>query len=282
MTTVTLGDLVLPPLPNGPFGFYLREKGLVDWYAIPASKTSGAPRPNGHGSFSGGFDFRDAATPSVGGSFVGPSPEAALLAMEDLAALAGGDPVRMTVADGLRTTSRDVSIRFVTIPDPEGQSSFDFDIDTLAPDPLRYGAAVGSSTGVPVSGGGLEFPVTFPITFAAGGADGRVAVANPGTAPAFPVLEVTGGLSGGFSLVEIGTGREIRFERLIPEGSKVTVLPRTGRAYIDAPGNDVSGFLTRSDWFEIPARGSTAIQFLPLGAATGSPTFSALTAPAFW
>lgn len=111
------------------------------------------------------------------------------------------------------------------------------------------------------------------------GVSGRVMAANPGTAETTSILEVTGGLSGGFQLTWVPTGQRIRFQRPIDPTETVRIDPRTGRVTVN--GSDVTGFLTVSEWWTVPAKRSAEIQFTPLGTVTGTPTFTALTAPAF-
>jgi len=273
MTTVTIGTRTLAEFLDESTdftGFYFNE--LEDWYSVPQSKAQNTPRPNAHGSFGGGPDYREGAVVTVKGGFVGIDEAAALQEMDDLKLdWAQGTQLQITVDTVLGPTSRTVSIRFLTIPDHHGRSRFEFTVDVFARDPLRYGPAVGEHTVLPVIAGGLVWPITWPITWAGGGSDGRIILNNTGNADTLPrMLEVTGGLSLGFTIDEVGTGRQIRFERLVPLGSTIFLNPRTERAYIDAPGNDVSGFLTRSDWPTVPRRGQTVLQFNALGEATNT------------
>ena len=283
MTTVTIGTVELAEFLDESTnftGFYFNK--LEDWYSVPQSKAPNTPRPGAHGSFGGGDDWREAAIPSVGGGFIGTDEAAALQAMDDLKlAWATGKQLPMTVDTVVGPTSRQVSVRFLTIPDHHGRRRFEFSVDTLARDPLRYGPPVRVSTGLPVSAGGLTWPISWPITWGGGGADGRIILVNPGNADTAPMLEVTGQLDG-FTIDEVGSGRQVRFERLVPAGSTIFMNPRTGRAYIDAPGNDVTGFLTRADWPTVPARGQTVLQFNRLGGSSGAPTLTGEVSPASW
>lgn len=274
-TIVEIGDLEFPQsLGGATAGFWFEE--LVDWYTPGESKTQPPDRPQDHGSFRNAKDWSDSVTPSVKAHYVGETYAQVLENIARVARLRDGNPRTMRVTDDLGASSREVSIRFVKIPDTHGRLTIDFSIDMLAADPRRYGDEVSVSTGLPIVAGGLVWPITWPITWGGGGADGRVILTNAGTADTRPrMLEVTGGLAAGFTIDEVGTGRQVRFERLIPDGSVVFLNPRTGRAYIDAPGNDVSGYLTRSDWPTVPAQGQTILQLNSLGASTGTPTLTA-------
>lgn len=112
-----------------------------------------------------------------------------------------------------------------------------------------------------------------------GGSTGRVLAVNDGSAETASILEVTGGLSQGFELVWVPTGQRVRFERPVAVSETVRLSPRTGRVTI--AGSDVTGFLTASEWWTVPAKRAGEIQFTPLGTTTGTPTLTATTASAF-
>lgn len=281
MTTIEIGDLVLPETLVGASGFWFEK--LTDWYTPGASKVSPPPRAQAHGSFRVSTDWSDDVTPSVDAHYAGESHAEVLAALKLVARLRDGAARVMKVTDDTGVSMRDVSIRQVDIPDTHGRTVADFAIDMRAADPRRYGTEISVSTGLPVVAGGLTWPITWPITWAGGGADGRVVLVNSGTADTTPrMLEVSGGLSAGFTIDEVGTGRSVRFERLVPDGSVIYLNPRTGRAYIDSPGNDVSGYLTRSQWPSIPAGGQSVLQLNALGTPSGTPTFTARYSPADW
>jgi hypothetical protein len=176
------------------------------------------------------------------------------------------------------------------VADDHGQLHFTFAVDMLAVDPRRYtlgpdgdgssGVEV-VSTGLPSAGTGLVYPITYPLDYGTPGNIGRITVHNTGTAMSFSILEVTGGLSGGFELQEVSSGNRLRFERAVPVGSTVTLNPRTGTVTIDGPTNDVSGFLTRREWWGVPPGAVQEIQFNAIGTPTGTPTLTARTPSAF-
>jgi hypothetical protein len=111
------------------------------------------------------------------------------------------------------------------------------------------------------------------------GSTGRVLAVNDGSAETASVLEVTGGLSQGFELTWVPTGQRVRFERPVDVSETVRLSPRTGRVTIS--GSDVTGFLTASEWWTVPAKRAGEIQFTPLGTVTGTPTLTARTASAY-
>ena len=281
---VTVGSI-------GMDGTYGLEEGVYrvgprffsDWYSVPDSKSDIHERTNGHGAHGIAVDWKSSLVLEMDGWFRG---AAWLSMMNALRATAStGRMVTVSVTDDDGTTSRSVSVRrFVPTPDP-GARVCEFSLLMVALDPLRYGPAVSVSTGLPTAGTGITYPISYPITYGVAGDPGRVTVSNAGTAPTYSILEITGGMSGGFELTEISTGRVLRFERPVPYGSTVYLNPRTGRASIDGQ-SDVSGSLTRADWWSVPAAtngipGSRTIQFNALGVVTGTPSLTARTAPAY-
>ena len=262
------------------FGFYFSD--LTDWDGVPESKSPVNERPQGDGAFGIAEDLRQSAAVSFTGFYSGSSRVDMLTRKQEMTgALGVGRPVTATFTDELGPTSRIVSIRNAKPADTKGRDVVQFTVDMIATDPLRYGPSVAVSTTLPTSGGGIAYPITYPLTYGTPGYPGRITVSNPGTADTYSLLEVTGGLAGGFELTEVTTGQVIRFERPIPVGSTVYLNPRTGRASIDGQ-SDVSGFLTRSEWWAVPAGGSREIQFNSLGVVTGAPTLVSRTSPAYW
>lgn len=264
------------------YGWHLAD--MPGWSDGVAPRPEIVLRPQANGAFGITKVFRGSKVVSVEGSWSGQTLVEARQAREQLAAIQGsGVPSAFTVSSdiGDRTITAFVATQ-PRMPEHLYSPFFTFAFDVIATDPLKYGPPVRVSTGLPVAGGGLTWPITFPLTWGAGGSDGRITLENPGTAATVPLLEVTGGLGSGFTIDEVGTGRQVRFDRLVPLGSTIFLNPRTGRAYIDAPGNDVSGFLTRADWPSLPKWGQTVLQFNALGAVTGTPTLTGEVSPAFW
>lgn len=127
----------------------------------------------------------------------------------------------------------------------------------------------------PRSGG-----ITFPITFGAPGSTGRVTAVNTGTADTFSVFTVAGGrFEGGFTLVHVESGRQVRVDREIPMGSTVVIDSRKGTVLLNGT-SPIPGSLTRSEWWPVPAGGTATVQFLANGATSGTPTLTVATAPA--
>lgn len=285
MPTLDLAGITFSGDTNGAGGFHFN--GLSDWFSLSDSKSPVNERPQAHGAFGIGFDYRESLVLSAKVWYKAASRLEMIQAKRALlGALGAAGPKTAELTDVDGTTSRIVSVRAAPSPDNRGSLAFTYDIDLVATDPLAYGEEVVQSTGVPVTTGGLVWPLGTGssgdyIDFGAAGASGRIEITNSGTAPVFPKLEVTGGVELGFVVTDVTVGKTLRFERFIPVGSTIAINQRTGTASIDGQ-SDVSGFLTSRDFFQIGAGETHQIQFAPLGAVTGTPILTARTAPAYY
>lgn len=277
--SVTIGPITFHPRQFAGSGYVIQS--LKDWTTLPDSKAQSASIPGAHGNFDGGEDWSSAWVGSVEGYIRGMSrPEtlqmkSRLNTIRDVNAL-----TLMTVNEGNGPEHRYVSVRRVKQGDIRNQRFVDFAIDLQADDPFRYGPAVVVSTGLPISGGGFAWPAVWPTDWGTAGDPGRLITTNAGLQPTYSLFRITGGLGGGVSLVDIEDGQEIRLERQIPLGSTAFIDPRTGRAWLDIEENDISGYLTKSEWWSVPAEGFRTIQTNPIGLVTGTPIITALTSPA--
>lgn len=262
---------------------------LVGWWDGPGVKVEIRERPRADGAFGVAQSNRASRVVTIEGSFAGSTLEDAYAAVRRIAALqASGRPSLFRVVEPFTALSCEALLTGAPVlPNQLFSPFFTFKFDVVATDPLLYGDPVTVSTGVPVAGGGLVWPLGSSSAaywdWGVDGTSGRVTLRNDGTAGAWPTVTATGGMSGGFvaTAVQGAMVRSVRFERVIPDGSLVSINFRTGRAWIDAPGNDVSGFITVGDFFQVPAGSSLDVQFAPLGVVTGTPTFTATVSPAF-
>lgn len=277
---VTVGGLTMD-------GTYRQAEGVLqvgpqffsDWYSLPESKVPVEERPSAEGAFDVDQDLWSSLPLQLDGSYRGDGWLTTLNALSEQ--VSSGIPLVVSVTDDLGTTSRMVRVRrFTPRPNP-GARVLEFTLLMLATDPRRYGPEVSATTGLPTSGTGYVWPAAWPADWGSGGDPGRATVENVGRAQSWPVLEVTGGLSEGVELVEIATGSILRLDRVIPLGSTVVFDARRGRAYLDVPSNDVTGFLTRREWWPVPASQSRTVQFNALGAVTGTPTLTVRVSPAY-
>lgn len=256
---------------------------LDNWYGVDNVDLGLVKRPGAPGAFAPSKTDPGEKVVSVEGSFFGSTRAAALQMREDLTALYNdGEPIRMTVADDLRTTSRQVLVESVTFPwtiHPE----FDFSIDLTAEDPRRYGASVNVGTALATAGTGLTWPVVWPVSWGTVGVTGRVTIDNlQGNTETLPSFLVSGGeMPDGFEIVNVTTGERIPYVGPLVAGTTISLDANTRTALINGtgPGNR---YLSSPQWFGVPKRSAIEVQFLARGAVTGSPRLDVYTAPAFY
>jgi hypothetical protein len=241
-------------------------------------------RSQGHGVFGQDPVYDDAKFFTVVGRKIDPVNPDAITALRStlmrLKQLSPGWAVTITDGDvGPRTAYVELAGK-ISFDTSQADVVADFSIPLMMKDPHSYGPTITKATGLPTSGGGIEFPITFPLDFHEAGTSGRIITTNLGETETVSTLSVSGGLSGGFSLICIELGFEIRLEREIPAGSVVTVDMRTGQAFIDDQ-SPVSGFLTSRQWWTNPPGETRTIQFTSIGSVTGTPILTAYTAPAY-
>lgn len=262
---------------------------LVDWYTLPDSKAENIPAPQSHGSFDPGQDWRAAAAISFTAGYIGSSQAECIAAVEEFTALGSLEtgPV-MRVTDDLRTTERQVSVRNIDVPDFFGYDQFEvhFAVDVLAWDPIRYGTAVDYSTGLATPGGGLEYPLHSggsggALYYGSNGDLGRVSITNSGTAPVWPSVNVVGGFTNGFYIQRLDTGQVVRYDRVVPAGSSVSINFRTGEVLIDGL-SDGSTYLTRDEFFSVGAGESIDVQLNAINGSSGSPLATFTVASGGW
>lgn len=68
-----------------------------------------------------------------------------------------------------------------------------FSLSLLAPDPRKYATTIQTTNLVlPISSGGLSFPITFPISFAVSTTISQATLYNDGNVTTYPVFTITG------------------------------------------------------------------------------------------
>lgn len=266
-----------------PAGWIYDNDTLDGWYKLPGIDVKLNKRPNAHGEYDPSQLFAQGARFPIIGQYYGTSPEDATAARNRLVGLyADGLPVRVTVADSEATTSR---AAYVIAAEPEWMpdAHFTFTIDFAAPDPRRYADAVETASGLPSASSGLVWPLGSGSAFwdwGTPGDDGRVTFVNRGNATTYPIIEVGDGgtLPDGFYVTEVETGRELRYVGSTL-GQAVTLDSRTTRARIGT--GDVTRYLARREWFEVPPGEARSYQFASLGAVVGAPELRLITADAY-
>ena len=259
-------------------GFTLRSFDGWDDGATPRPEVDLIPQ--GDGAFEVARTFKAARVMTLSGLLLD-GPASKDLGRQFRAAQASGIPSQMVVDDAGDVLTVEVSVNDTPRLRPVVGGLYDYSLTVIARDPSKYGPESSSSSGLPSLSGGLVFPFVFPVDFASSGDPGRVTLVNPGTQSSWPRFSVRGGLGGGFSLVAVETGQEIRFEFPLSDTDVVTLDARSGRAWINDEANSVTGYLTVADWWSVPAGESRTVQFNALGGSSGSPLLTGVVAPAY-
>jgi len=257
------------------------------WYSGPPKRDDTDDNPTSDGASPVSVIYKSARTITVNGLLSSVSADAAITGVwSTFAALqSDGKPSPFTVTDEQGTLSCLVSVRTNDI-EPIADGLAEYVLQMTARDPVKYGLPRTLSTGPPTAGGGLEFNLFDGgagglLHFGVNGNLGRVTLTNAGKARVWPSLLVTGGLTTGFFVQRLDTGQVVRYDRVVPDGSTVSVNFRTGETLIDGL-SDGSGFLTRYEFFSVGPGESVEVQFNPISGVSGSPTAAFTIADGFW
>lgn len=148
-----------------------------------------------------------------------------------------------------------------------------------APDPLKYGATVTASTGLPVPGGGLTYPLVYPLDYGAGGVSGRVVVSNYGAAPGSPIFTVTGPIdSAGFQVTDVEDAVTVQFTGAVGAGDVFVIDTRTGAATL----NGSTRFVSYTALPVVPAGGARTFAFGVLGGTSSVASLTVSLTPGSW
>lgn len=280
--SVTIGDLVFHG--DGTSVDWIYEH-LAGWYSGPPMRGGSDERPNADGEFSVVKAFRSARPLKFTGTLAADTAEESISRWMQFAAIqSDGQPFPLTVVDpwGALTVvvSLDGAPEILELTNEGAEVTARF----IAADPVKYGPARTVSTGLPTSGGGLEYELGEPagaLYYGALGGLGRVVLSNAGTAETWPRFTVSGGLADGFFLQCLESGEVLRYERVVPAGTSVSLDARTGEVLVDGV-SDGSTYLVLDEWFSVAPGGACTVQFNAIGASSGAPELSATISDGFW
>lgn len=129
------------------------------------------------------------------------------------AVLADGRTLKtLVVSERTRTRQCQVRLSQAAPADPIGRWGFRWQLQMIAPDPLKYDAIESTeSTGLPQSSPvGLTVPFTVPFTIAEPvGSTGMLIATNAGTYPTEPIITITGPVSNP-NIEHTDSGRQLR------------------------------------------------------------------------
>jgi hypothetical protein len=154
------------------------------------------------------------------------------------------------------------------------------------PDPLKYAPTLTAPTGLPTSGGGLNWTpgLAYPLNYGTPGNTGQVVCSNPGSAAVSPVLTVVGPIdSQGFQVVSVEEGLVTTYPGSVGAADVFVIDTRTGAATL----NGSTRYITYSLMPTIPAAvagvpGVRTFAFAALGAYSPLASLSVSFAPGYW
>lgn len=254
---------------------------ITGWEELPGVKDYSVARVRGHGSHLGDLYAQDRIV-TVTGEIVDPVNRDSLSsALESVSRISSVEQdLTLTLFGVSLTAQARVEQRALTVTTEYDFGHVPFAIQWTCTDPLRYGAAVTSSSGLATQGGGLVYPLTYPLAYGATGTPGVLTLSNPGTADAPIVFVVAGPLTGGFELS--GGGMRLTYPFAVPDGQPVTIDTSVGTVTVEGTA-DRRANLTNADWMTVPAGGSLAVYFTSLdGSYSSSASVQATVKPAYW
>lgn len=191
------------------------------------------------------------------------------------ACLADGEFGTLTVGDD-RLGPRWATVQLVGAIDDDWSTptAYRFQLQLLAPDPLKYGAMSTDSSGFfsVDPNGGLEYPLDSPLDYGNDptAAPGVVTVSNQGTAASPVVFTVAGPTAPeGFRITDLLTGKSITYlGGEVPGGSSVVFNGRNASVIINGVA-DRSGVTYAQAWPKVGAGETRSFFFESFGADTG-------------
>jgi hypothetical protein len=249
--------------------WYLRK--VEGWQEGPSVRLGMTSRPAEHGAFDGPA-FLEPRIVTLSGTAVG-SSYAGTKQARDIMASVLGDPTlglqTLTIrAPGYLPMQADVRRSDVVKTTERGKDglTFDWSLIAVAPDPLRYSTVLTQvTTGLPIVGaGGLVFPLVFPLVFGAGTAGGDLTVTNTGTIATWPILTLTGPLTGP-SITNVTTGQTLAFLPSFSIAAGQSVVIDTKNRLVTLAGVNRRNAITTAEWFRI-ATGSQVIRLSAVSA----------------
>lgn len=111
---------------------------------------------------------------------------------------------------------------------------------------------------------GLDWQDTVGLDWGVPGSNGVMSLQNSGTAPAWPVFVISAGANSLLNpvITDQASGRQLRYTGTLAPGDVLTIDTNPfARTVLLGGVADRRPFLTRAEWFSIPAGGSTAAVF---------------------
>lgn len=219
---------------------------LIGWRSLPEAAVSDSVRPQAHGGYPG--DVFGGSLVVTFTYLVRGTPSAKLAALDTLETFLPMDGVDrpLVVDDGSGPWMRNARVIARDVPQDKHfrHGPVECGVQFLCADPRRYSLAEHTARlTLPVSSGGLQYPLAYPLeygTFAVG----SLGVVNAGSVVTPLVVTFTGPLA--FPVLSAGDWR-LAFDISLADGESLTVDTAEGTALLNGSADRLYTIATNSD-----------------------------------
>lgn len=264
---IYLNDLALGAPGSGIF---IDEE--VEGLNLPAIRTSSGVYAGSHGGYIGA-QFFDNRSVSIPGRVFSSNVDEALTKRREITSALVLYPTPMTVRivddDGSAYTFDAVVIDF-KMPIKRDRMMSQFKLELLATDPLIYDDTAGSELSTTLErtvGGGIDYPMTWPIVWEPG--TQPTTVTNGGISFVFPTITLTG-LASNPSVTNVTTGERFKLDDLTTTDGDVIVIDMKNRTVTLNGGSIYNKRSSDSQWWGLPVGASS----IALDSAGGGDTIT--------
>lgn len=229
-------DLVLGE--TDAFGVRWSLTTFDGWDGSPNPTLDLEQRGRGHGA-TDSESFMTARVLTMGGLIHGADRAALEAAFDRLNAAVQLEPFEVLVAEHGRVRNIMVRRQGAVIPTWHSDKLAEYSVLVAAKDPRKFGDLASYNTVLPFSSGGLEFPITFPVTWTGVSGTGTITINNPGNTDAPVWLRINGPLpAGGHSVTHQGKKRTLTFGTTLALAAGEFLTVDMDRREVFAQGQD--------------------------------------------
>lgn len=231
MAVVTLDGLLMS---GSSLGVRWSKQRLIGWADGVATTLKRTQKPRAHGSWRSEAFYTD-RTIIASGRISAADAGVVRDAVDAIKAACALSEVLLSVDEhGLTRTAMVSEADAPQITDYPTALVKDYSLQLVAADPRKYGAQFGGPGGIstllPMSSGGLTFPITFPITFPATVVTGQIGISNPGDVESPIRMRVDGPCTGPI-ISHIAAGKQLVFASsyVLAAGNWLDIVMGAGR-----------------------------------------------------
>jgi hypothetical protein len=255
---------------------------ITGWWDKPSLRGSSTDRPGRHGA-TAGRKHAETRTVEIELTVAGDDEDMAILrAIDDVCAYSE-EPAEEPVVIWAKSTEPLLvagRLEKVAIPTDHEWSvgHHRIRLQWVCTDPRRYSWQPYTSPVLGMPGGvstGITEPLVAPISAGGGVASGSLILPNTGNAAAYPVLTLTGELSGPV-ITRADTGQQLKFAAsfVLADGQTLTIDTGTRSVLLDGAVSRRDALIV-ADWFSLPRGSNTVINLGSTGSYDPSAGLSA-------